>query len=212
VDIHERLQHRNIIEFLDWFQEDNFLYINMELAAGRLDEKIRASVRGLPSVTCRQYFQDLILGVEYLHFMGIAHRDIKSENLLIGTDGYIKISDFGVSTIFRTDQGPAKLMTPAGTDEYTAPEVQMPGTLGYDPEPADIWSCGIVLVEMLTKKLPWRSTFGSDYINWRTNRLQEPFDLIDEDVLPLIYMMLDEDSWQRATIHEIKEHSWFPKK
>ena len=86
-----------------------------------------------------------------------------------------------------------------------APEVQMTGTLGYDPKPVDIWACRIVLVEMLTKNVPWRSTFGCDYYSWRTNRLQEPFHLVDWDVLPLIYMMLDEDPCQVATIHVIKE-------
>ena len=212
VAIHEQLQHKNIIGFFDWFQEDQFLYLNMELAAGCLDDTIKASARGLPSATCRQYFRDLILGVEYLHFVGIAHRDINTENLLIGTDGYIKIADFGISIQFRTDQGPAKLLTPCGTDKFMAPEVQMPGEEGYDAEPADIWACAIVLVEMLTKRTPWTSTCVPDYGRWRTNQFQEPFDLIDPNLHPLICKMLDEVPWKRATIHEIKEHSWFPKK
>ena len=52
----------------------------------------------------------------------------------------------------------------------TISEVQMPGTVDYDPEPVAIWACGIVLVEMLTKRVPWKSTFDSDYFIWRTNR------------------------------------------
>lgn len=56
---------------------------------------------GMPSYKVQMYMKELLHGLSYLHMKGIAHRDIKPENLLIGADGLLKISDFGMATLFR---------------------------------------------------------------------------------------------------------------
>ena len=78
----------------------------------------------------------------------MAHRDIKPENLLL--DGYdtLKISDFGLSTLFRY-QGKERLLNKCcGTEPYVAPEVY--AGMEYHAEGADLWSCGIVLTALLS--------------------------------------------------------------
>ena len=79
----------------------------------------------------------------------MAHRDIKPENLLLTADSDIlKLSDFGMATVFR-HQGKERLLERrCGTTAYCAPEMLMKPR--YNAEPADIWSCGIVLVAMVT--------------------------------------------------------------
>jgi serine/threonine protein kinase len=73
----------------------------MELAASCLLEEIQGSKNGLGLALSRKYFRQLIIGVSYLHSVGVAHRDIKPDNLLIGCDGQLKIADFGLSMLTR---------------------------------------------------------------------------------------------------------------
>lgn len=94
----------------------------------------------------QKYFKQLLYGIEYLHEKGVAHRDIKPENLLLDRNDNLKISDFGMATVFRLRGIERTLDKRCGTLPYLAPEVlEKP----YHARPADIWSCGIVLVAML---------------------------------------------------------------
>ncbi|KAL6871388.1 kinase-like protein [Trichoderma novae-zelandiae] len=108
-------------------------------------------------------FKQLIQGVNYLHANGIAHRDIKLENLLITKDSKLKITDFGVSEVFcgthpglresggqcGRNMGEIRLCSPGlcGSEPYIAPEVlQKKGA--YDPRALDVWSAAIVMIYM----------------------------------------------------------------
>ena len=84
----------------------------------------------------------------YLHHRGVAHRDIKPENLLLTEDDILKLSDFGMATVFRHQGKERNLERRCGTTAYCAPEILLKPH--YSAEPADIWSCGIVLVAMVT--------------------------------------------------------------
>ena len=101
---------------------------------------------GVPTPLAQTYFHQIISGVGYLHNLGIAHRDIKPENILLDRHGKLKITDFGFATVFRTRGVERLLDKRCGTPPYVAPEV-----LGkqYKATPADIWSCGIVLLALL---------------------------------------------------------------
>jgi 5'-AMP-activated protein kinase, catalytic alpha subunit len=68
----------------------------------------------------KQYFSQIVLGLEYLHSQGITHRDMKPENILIGEGGKIKIADFGLGNFFREEE---KLRTACGSPCYAPPEM-----------------------------------------------------------------------------------------
>jgi serine/threonine-protein kinase Chk1 len=155
VYIHEKLNHQNIIKFYRADRSNDFIYLDMELAASCLFEEIE---NGLSPELSRQYFRQLIIGVRYLHSEGVAHRDIKPENLLIGCDGLLKITDFGLSMLTRH----AEQATASGTREYMAPEV-LRRCGSYQLEPTDVWSCGVVLVVMLTREMPWQTAVSREY-------------------------------------------------
>lgn len=101
---------------------------------------------GMPMWEAQKYFRQLISGVEYLHSHGVAHRDLKPENLLLDDNDNLKISDFGLATIYRMQGKERLLEKKCGTLPYVAPEVLV---RAYHAEPADIWSCGIILVAFL---------------------------------------------------------------
>ena len=202
VPIHRKLNHPNVIQFFAARSEDDLVYIDMELGASCLYDALYID-RCLTYHICWQYFRDLIDGVEYLHSMDVAHQDIKPENLLIGSDGRLKIANFGLaSSIGRKTDDKWR-----GTPQFIAPEMIREEL--FRLEPVDIWACGIVLAEMLANRLPWESVEDSRYRQWKMNNKQYPFNLIDESALDLIMLMLKEDPNDRATIQDIKNHTWF---
>ncbi|KAG4436215.1 hypothetical protein IFR05_008311 [Cadophora sp. M221] len=115
-------------------------------------------------------FKQLIQGLNYLHTHGIAHRDVKMENLLITKDSKLKITDFGVSEVFAgihpglrssggqcgKDMGEVRLCPPGmcGSPPYVAPEVI--AKIGeYDPRPLDVWGAAIVMLCMTANGVLW---------------------------------------------------------
>lgn len=118
------------------------------------------------------FFKQLIRGVQYLHSHGIAHRDIKLENLLLNKEGHLKISDFGVAEVFcgehpglrraggecGKNMGEMRFSEPGicGSLPYIAPEV-LDKRGPYDPRLLDVWSCAIVYLTMTFGGNPWQA-------------------------------------------------------
>ncbi|KAH9905308.1 protein kinase-like protein [Xylariomycetidae sp. FL2044] len=155
-------------------------------------------------------FKQLCQGVNYLHSHGIAHRDIKLENLLITKDSKLKITDFGVSEVFSGIHpglreahgqcgvgmdGDLRLCKPGicGSLPYIAPEV-LSKKYDYDPRPLDVWSSGIVMVYLIFNAPLWEKadmeTGGKNYTdvagNWEkiNAKTTEELEAIGKDVYP----------------------------
>ncbi|KAI9046957.1 hypothetical protein LZ554_009032 [Drepanopeziza brunnea f. sp. 'monogermtubi'] len=115
-------------------------------------------------------FKQLVQGLNYLHKNGIAHRDVKPENLLLTKDSTLKITDFGVSEVFAgvhpglrsaggqcgKDMGAVRLCAPGmcGSPPYVAPEV-IAKKDEYDPRPLDVWGAAIVMLCMSANGVLW---------------------------------------------------------
>ncbi|KAL2062164.1 hypothetical protein VTL71DRAFT_6430 [Oculimacula yallundae] len=133
-------------------------------------------------------FKQLIQGLNYLHTHGIAHRDVKPENLLLTRDSKLKITDFGVSEVFAgihpglrsaggqcgKDMGEVRLCPPGmcGSPPYVAPEV-IAKTEEYDPRPLDVWGAAIVMLFMTANGVLWNEakegsspTYDDLYRGW----------------------------------------------
>eukprot|EP00058_Branchiostoma_floridae_P027977 XP_002613468.1 hypothetical protein BRAFLDRAFT_71929 [Branchiostoma floridae] len=178
--IHKMMTNSHIIRFYGHRKDGTLNYLFLEYASGgELFDRIEPD-QGMAQAQAQRYFRQLIAGVEYLHTKGVAHRDIKPENLLLDDNDNLKISDFGLSTVFR-HQGKERVMNKCcGTPPYVAPEVMRKEE--YRAEPADIWSCGIVLVAMMAGELPWdEPTYTCrEYCDWLDKKYQlTPWNKID---------------------------------
>ncbi|KAK7479422.1 hypothetical protein BaRGS_00029339 [Batillaria attramentaria] len=211
VCIHRMISHPNIIKFYGVRRDGPVQYLFLEYASGgELFDRIEPDV-GMPLAEAQTYFRQLIDGLEYLHSKGIAHRDIKPENLLLDENDTLKIADFGLATIFRHQGKWRYLERVCGSAPYLAPEVI---SRPYKAEPADIWSCGIVLVAMLGGELPWDAPVLSciQYCEWRECHItNKPWSKIDNLALCLIRRVLADKPDKRYTIEAIRKNQWFKK-
>ena len=104
----------------------------------------------LKEVEACKFFQQIISGIMYLHELGIVHRDMKPENLLLDYDGQIKLVDFGLSNTYKPNE---TLKTACGSPCYAAPE--MIAGEAYHGARVDVWSCGVILFAMVCGYLPF---------------------------------------------------------
>ncbi|CAL7938258.1 unnamed protein product [Xylocopa violacea] len=211
--IHRILSNPNIIQYFGKRSEPNMEYIFLEYASGgELFDRIEPDV-GMPIWEAQKYFKQLISAVEYLHGKGVAHRDLKPENLLLDEHDNLKVSDFGLATMYRLHGKERCLEKRCGTLPYVAPEVLL---RPYHAEPADIWSCGIILVALLAGELPWDQPLAEcpEYKAWRDGKYMSltPWKKLDNSSLSLIKNILMHSPSTRFTIKDIKQHRWFIKK
>jgi serine/threonine-protein kinase Chk1 len=205
--IHKLLHHENIIKYFGRRKEQLKEYIYLEYASrGELFQMIEPDV-GMSSCLAQLYMKQLLNGLQYLHNLGVVHRDIKPENLLINEEGVLKISDFGMATIFRSKGRERLLDRKCGTKPYCAPEIFL---RPYKAQPADIWSCGIVLIAMLTGELPWGDTTCEEFINYTNDTYitVTPWSKLGNATLSLIRKILVIEPSKRLTIDQILNHPW----
>ena len=146
------MDHPNIIKYFqtDFVTEDCSVDILMEyIPSGSLNSLI-AKYRELNEAVIRNYTKQLLRGLEYLHGLGIVHRDLKSANILVSEDGVLKLSDFGCSRKFDTENSWSQSFK--GSPYWMAPEVVLRERHSCA---ADIWSVGCLVIEMATGKPPW---------------------------------------------------------
>ncbi|KAF7728057.1 hypothetical protein EC973_006693 [Apophysomyces ossiformis] len=152
------LHQQNVIETLDLLplNETSSVYCQvMEYCdGGDLFSLIYDSNGGLDITEADCFFKQLARGIRYLHQMGVAHRDVKPENLLLTSSGCLKLSDFGSAECFLGDHDEVLASKNiCGSEPYIAPEEFIDKS--YDPRAVDIWSCGVVYMAMRTGNHVW---------------------------------------------------------
>jgi len=214
INIHRRLEHQHIITYYgDRMDDDQTTrYIFLEYCNGtELYDRIDPD-KGLSHTFARTVFKQLLSAVDYIHQKGFTHRDIKPENILITRDDTVKLIDFGLATVFRFKSNTRQLAKRCGTPPYLAPEVLVGRP--YDAVPAEIWSCGIVLVAMLAGELPWSeaSCESNDWNDWldKSPELESktPWTKLDMDTLAFTRKILHHKPKKRLSIEGIVNHRW----
>lgn len=209
--IHASLDHPFILRLLDQYTEDGNHCVVLEYEPYSLRALIEQSTQntgGIHPDVVHLIFSQLIAAVKYIHGRNVCHRDIKPENILISYNGNIKVTDFGASTLFFCKRQ-RRLKSRVGSLEFMAPEM-FQGS--YDGELADIWACGITLLNMLAGALPWQQAVPDDEKYSAYCALDyhyyDPFKRLPGPALSLVKGMLCEES-RRFRIRDIETHPWF---
>ncbi|NXA06674.1 CHK1 kinase, partial [Sapayoa aenigma] len=208
--INKMLSHENVVRFYGHRREGSTQYLFLEYCrGGELFDRIEPDV-GMPEPEAQRFFQQLIAGVVYLHSIGITHRDLKPENLLLDERDNLKISDFGLATVFRHNGRERLLNKMCGTLPYVAPELLRRPE--FRAEPVDVWACGVVLTAMLAGELPWDQPSDScqEYSDWKERKTYlPPWKKIDSAPLALLHKILTESPTARITIPDIQKDRWY---
>lgn len=148
------LHHGNIIETLDIVQEKGRWFEVMEYAPFDLFAIVMTGKMSREEVSC--CFLQILSGVTYLHSMGLAHRDLKLDNVVVSEHGIMKIIDFGSAHVFKYpfENNIVLASGIVGSDPYLAPEVYEERK--YDPTAVDIWSLAIIYCCMTLRRFPWK--------------------------------------------------------
>ena len=211
-------RHPNIIKFIDYFERDAFhLVLVTELHGKQWRQSENGS--GFPTEMPRDLFEfiessngtplpdqlvyfifhQLLSTVLFLHSIGLFHRDIKDENVLIDAQYRIKLIDFGSCTAF--DRGDDMIHRFNGTVAFAAPEAL--SKKPYAGTPAEVWSLGSLLYTLSFRRAPFQS---AQEIRHLPPRL--PPYTPDTSLEDLIARMLDKDPSQRIPLLNISSHPW----
>eukprot|EP01018_Ginkgo_biloba_P014267 Gb_03216 [translate_table: standard] len=209
VAIMKQLDHPNIVklvEVIDDPESDRF-YMVLEYVEGGWIFKGSGPPGGIGEGIGRKYFQDIVAGLMYLHKNNIVHGDIKPENLLVSSDGRVKICDFSVSRKFEDNND--ELKRSPGTPVFTAPECSQCTT--YHGKVADIWALGVTLYCMVLGQFPFiGETLRETFEKIVHYPLAIPENL-DADISDLLNALLCKDPSRRISLDEVARHPWVVK-
>jgi len=213
------LAHPNIIKQIPMKCSHDDYYVHMtELAQyGDFHEVVVKKLIQDNEMLIRTYFQQLIKGIEYLHSQGIAHLDLKLENLVIGEDYQLKIIDFDQAHFLNQTQVETR-----GTPCFRAPELI--DETCEDFISADVYSIGVILFGVKTGEFPFMEVEKGEKIErvgsekfkkdnkgfWKKQRSHlQALDFLSSDFIQLMNGLLQEDPKDRLRIQDIKASKWY---
>lgn len=201
VVIMKLIEHPNVINLYDIWENRGELYLVMEYVAGGELFDYVSSNGALPEHEAVRLFRQIIAGLSYCHRFNICHRDLKPENILLDADTNIKLADFGMAALQPLDKW---LNTSCGSPHYAAPEVVVGHQ--YRGDKADIWSTGIILYAMLNGFLPFDGGSLEDTLKLvkRGEYFLSP--MLSIEASDLIQRMLQKQPNERITMDAIWSH------
>jgi serine/threonine protein kinase len=209
INNHKMLFHNNIARIYCTIETNTTISIVTEYCSnGDLISKVIEQGK-FDEVTACNIFAQIINGLEYMHSeYGLAHRDMKPENVLFDRLNEVKLCDFGLCKFYNDNNNQMQLLTtPCGSPIYAAPEMLM--NKPYNGDLIDIWSAGITLYVMVAGKLPFDDENIQSLIHKITKGVFDMPSDLSSSCKDLISKLLTVDPSKRITFAEIKRHAWF---
>lgn len=203
--MHHLSENPCVVRIKGTYEDTVFVHLVMELCTGgelfdRIVEKRQHSER-----QAAELMRTVVGVVEACHSLGVMHRDLKPENFLFDSNGQLKAIDFGLSVFYKPGEYFCDVV---GSPYYVAPEVL---NKHYGPE-SDVWSAGVICYILLSGFPPfWAETDTGIFrqiLNGTVDFESEPWPNITESAKDLIKTMLDRNSEQRITAHQVLCHPW----
>ncbi|GJD07320.1 Serine/threonine-protein kinase plk-2 [Galdieria sulphuraria] len=211
IRIHRELRHRHIVKFESCFEDQENVYIVLELCPnGSIMDMVRQRGR-LTEYETRYFMIQILDAIRYMHRECLViHRDLKLGNFFLDENMEVKIGDFGLAAQLSSDK--ERKRTICGTPNYIAPEI-LSGKQGHSFE-VDIWSTGVVFYTMLVGKPPFEtSDVKSTYKRIKENIYSIPESLdLSTSAIELIGSILNSDPAKRLSLDEIRSHPFFDAK
>ncbi|KAG8835886.1 Cell cycle serine/threonine-protein kinase cdc5/MSD2 [Serendipita sp. 399] len=228
IKIHKSLNHPNIVKFEECFEDEENVYMVLELCQGgvsplssvldaafvddifgskSLVDLIRRRKR-LTELEAKVLLIQLIGASEWMHNHQVIHRDLKLGNIFLDGRMNVKVGDFGLAALIENPGDRKK--TVCGTPNYIAPEVLFDSVNGHSFE-VDIWSIGVILYTLVVGKPPFQNKeIKAIYKRIRDNLYEFPADIpLSQDCKSLVAAMLTKDPAQRPPLRDVLEHPFF---
>lgn len=203
VEILRKLRHPHIVDFYGFEEDNSFYKIYMEFMEEGSVSSIIDNYGLLQESVVVNYLRQIISALEYLHYNNVIHRDIKGGNILVKSNGMVKIGDVGSAKIIKQQN---KANSFVGTGCWMAPEIVQ--CKEYDCY-ADIWSLGCTVYEMLTGKPPFESenSYGAlmKIVEFNEKNFVYPPGL-SYLAVSFIRCCLKKNDKERANIFQLKQH------
>ncbi|KAL9556916.1 hypothetical protein MBANPS3_001627 [Mucor bainieri] len=206
------LHHINVIETLDIIQEGQNFFEIMEFAPNDLFNIVMSGKMSREEVAC--CWRQLLNGLSYMQSMGLAHRDLKLDNLVLDERGIVKIIDFGCAVVnkYPHETRVHKSKGICGSDPYIAPEQFTEPD--YDARLTDLWSCAIVFICMSIRRFPWRlprpekDQSYKNFVTPSTLGAEKLFKMLPRESRPIMKRILNPNPLERCTLEQVLDDEW----
>uniref|UniRef100_A0A8C7J402 Serine/threonine-protein kinase PLK n=1 Tax=Oncorhynchus kisutch TaxID=8019 RepID=A0A8C7J402_ONCKI len=206
IELHKTLHHKHVVKFSHHFEDQDNIYIFLELCSRKSLAHIWKARHTLTDPEVRYYLRQIISGLKYLHNRGILHRDLKLGNFFVNENMELRLGDFGLAA--KLEPVEQRKKTICGTPNYLAPEVL--NRQGHGTE-SDIWSLGCVMYTLMCGNPPFETLdLKETYKCIKEVKYNLPSTL-SPAAQKLISGILQKNPSDRLTLDQILNHQFFTK-
>jgi [calcium/calmodulin-dependent protein kinase] kinase len=213
IAIMKKLKHRCIVvlyEVIDDPASDKVYFVMQHIEHGPLmkEPDDAGCAEPLPRAKVQLYLRQIISALIYLHNHGVAHLDIKPQNLLLGAEDHVYLVDFGISELMMDNDSNNVRCTGMGTPAYMAPEVCR-GDEIVDGEAVDTWCLGVTAFFMIFGRLPFQGATVKELHEATLSSRDVPFpDMATDDERSFILALLQKDPAKRSKLRDLRSHEF----